>query len=1362
MKEPQERDESNAAPGAAAGSSHDSRPAAPASPRRRYRWLWISPLVALLGLLAGLAWLLATESGFRVACRALEQLAGGQLTLSEPAGSLKDSLSLQSVRWRDATLDVELQDLQFDWRPAELLQRRLSVSRLAATSLRLASVPSDEPPVVPASLRLPLAVDIEQLQLGSIALGDHADPEAEAAPVVEGLALRLASDGALHRVSELSARVSGFALTAELSLAADKPYALAAKARIEGEAGGRPLAFDLLAEGPLEELTLRGSGQPLDARAGESFAGEVSARLKPFLPQPLVEVVARLSGVDPAAWSKGAPQAALDLGVDLRPLAESPDVLGGRLTLRNRRPGAADQQSLPVESLQTGLRLSGDELQLADLDLRLSGGGRLRGSGLLRGSELTLRLMATALDARALVSSLRSTKLAGPLRATLGAEQQSFEIELRDPQFSIESKIAIQPTAIVVDKLRLEAGDARLVASGQLGLVDAGKFVVQGSLKNFDPSRFADVPPARLNADFDAKGSSQPKLALGLRFQLHDSRFHGQSLAGSGEVDLAGERLRKADVELNAAGNRLTAKGAFGARGDRLTVSISAPKLDPLGIAGNLNGTLLLGGTIKAPEVSADLRSTRLAAKDFGEIRGLDLSARLGDGKDGALSGKLQLAGLDLPDGSPLLGKLQLDAEGVRSAHRLRGQIALPGKRDLRLLLEGGLKTPASGMVWSGALSELSVSSLLSKDKPFVRLAGPLPLQAAAERFSAGPAEFVGPAWSARLERVLYEGERWQTAGSLRGLPLVATLAEFPEWFDDSAIGAAKGSSEALRLNADWDLGNRGGSRALGKRNAAKGSLPSGRLRVWRESGDLSIGALPLGLQEGSVSLLAKDGRLDVELALRGKKLGELSGTLSAASSATTLISQQAPWRGQLKLDVPDLAWAARLLGDGWQLGGRLAGEVQLAGTPAKPQLKGEWRGDGLAVRALDHGMRLERGKLLLQLTGDKPGDVRLVLKQLFFESDFQAMPRTLVLDTGIDAGSLTAKPGSVEASGQLHLGSSDGVLNLRADRLGVTQRANQWMLVSGDAKLTLGEKLLDVLGKFKVDAGYWELAKSGTPQLSDDVLIKRKGQSKAKAPAAARLLSLNIDADLGSHFHFRGAGVESRLAGSLKIESDGTGLPRATGSIRTVGGRFDAYGQKLAIERGILNFQGLIDNPGLNIRAIRTNLPVEAGVEVTGTARRPIVKLVSDPVVPDAEKLSWLVLGHASDQGSGGSGSVLMAAAQTLFGGQDGGTLGKLQRSLGIDEFGVSGGSISGSSRSQTSSIANTSSFGSSNTTTGQIVSVGKRLSSDVLISYDQSLTTAESVVKLTYYLKRNFYVVGRAGSDNALDFFWSYRFGR
>ena len=49
----------------------------------------------------------------------------------------------------------------------------------------------------------------------------------------------------------------------------------------------------------------------------------------------------------------------------------------------------------------------------------------------------------------------------------------------------------------------------------------------------------------------------------------------------------------------------------------------------------------------------------------------------------------------------------------------------------------------------------------------------------------------------------------------------------------------------------------------------------------------------------------------------------------------------------------------------------------------------------------------------------------------------------------------------------------------------------------------------------------------------------------------------------------------------------------RAEGSIR-VGGTYMAYGQILNIEKGIINFSGPIDNPGLNITAMRDNQTVK------------------------------------------------------------------------------------------------------------------------------------------------------------------------
>ena len=55
--------------------------------------------------------------------------------------------------------------------------------------------------------------------------------------------------------------------------------------------------------------------------------------------------------------------------------------------------------------------------------------------------------------------------------------------------------------------------------------------------------------------------------------------------------------------------------------------------------------------------------------------------------------------------------------------------------------------------------------------------------------------------------------------------------------------------------------------------------------------------------------------------------------------------------------------------------------------------------------------------------------------------------------------------------------------------------------------------------------------------------------------------------------------------------------------------------------------------------------------MQIGGTARKPVVRLISDPELPDAEKLSWLILGHAPDNLGAGDASVLLAAAGGLLG---------------------------------------------------------------------------------------------------------------
>ena len=127
----------------------------------------------------------------------------------------------------------------------------------------------------------------------------------------------------------------------------------------------------------------------------------------------------------------------------------------------------------------------------------------------------------------------------------------------------------------------------------------------------------------------------------------------------------------------------------------------------------------------------------------------------------------------------------------------------------------------------------------------------------------------------------------------------------------------------------------------------------------------------------------------------------------------------------------------------------------------------------------------------------------------------------------------------------------------------------------------------------------------------------------------------------------------------------------------------------------------------------------------------------------------------------SAGDATVLLSAAGGLLGNDSGNLVQKLKSTFGFDEFGVRQGDIGGTGSRQPSSRVAGSSVDTTGSTGNQILSVGKRLSSNAVLSYEQSLGKAESIVKLTVSLTRQVSVIGRAGSDNALDIFYTITFG-
>lgn len=620
----------------------------------------------------------------------------------------------------------------------------------------------------------------------------------------------------------------------------------------------------------------------------------------------------------------------------------------------------------------------------------------------------------------------------------------------------------------------------------------------------------------------------------------------------------------------------------------------------------------------------------------------------------------------------------------------LRGTLDL-ALGDSKLAVRGGWGGPQETLQLTLAAPDLARHRALLPD-----IAGALDLSATLGGFPARP-ELVFEARARRL--ALPDGmgvERLDGSGRLQGEALSLTLV---------AEGLRAGATlPRLELAV-------AGTRARHRLTATAG-LPEERR--------LSLAAAGALVDAQDWRDTGWRGRIE-QLRLHGERAALLTASGELAASRGALA-------GRLTGRVPDLSGLGPVMAGNLVSTGALEFDATLAGSFAAPRLAGQVSGSGLAISLLDHNVHLRDGVLALRVE-----DERAVLERLDFVAPQEPPPRAARI-----AGFAPSEPGRVSITGKYDVERRQARFDATLTRLPLSQRPERWLVASGTARLEHADARLRLAAQLIADAGFIAEAAKGRPQLSADIVVR------GREPKTARPLRVETDIalDLGARFHLRAAGLAARLAGSVRVRGDGDNPLSASGSIATRDASFEAYGQRLTVERGIVNFQGPLDDPGLNVLALRKGLSVEAGVAVTGTAQRPVVRLVSAPPVPDAEKLSWIVLGRAPDAG-GADTSLLIAAAGTILGGQSGGITGQIGQALGVDEF-----SLRQAPDSDTDTL------------TSQILTVGKRLSDRVWLGYEQGLTAATGTLKFTYALTPRVSLVTRTGGDNAVDVFYNFRF--
>jgi len=1345
----------------AAGATPPAAPQRP--PRRRARTLLRALALAALALLAWLWWWTGSAGSLALVLdQAARHLPPGQsLQAQGVAGSLRAGGRVDTLRWSNERIALELRGLRIAWRLAPLLQGRLRLDELHAAQLSITPVPGAPPAPDTASeplreLRLPLSLVLP------FAI-DRITWNGGAAPVhVTGLAGSYRYDGGTHRldVDSVALAQGSYRLQAQLQAQApmalqvqasgtlqspvpgiDQPVAVQARAQVQGTLSGSAARLQLHA-------TLQGAPEG----AAAPVHAEVQAQVAPWAGQPLLQAQADLQALDLAALWPQAPRTQLGGSVQL-----APQDAGGwhvQAQLTNTLPGPWDLQRLPVAALQASASYDGARWQVPSASIALGQGRvQLQGSYTPAQQALQGRLQIDQVNPALLHSRLAPAPLSGTASADADTSVPDgaavrFAAALRTTAPRQSQRAGKAPAWPRLDSLaaqgrwhgqQLELAQLDAVAlqarlSARQLRIDTRTLAAQGTLQLQLPGTRADL-----------QGSLAPAAGDGtLRLKVTQAEATQRWLAGLGDWLPLPAALR--DWRLAGdAGLDLRWHGGWQASWQALAQQRGHGAQAGLAPANAL--------ALQAELASKQLRLAHTANSSTDSATG-DAAASAPITLQGAritLQGSLAQAALTLA------GTLrQGDAQGNNQAVR---QASLQAQASAGLQRNGRWQASLDGLQVQATLPGQRAPWAVQLEQPVAVALQPAPrLQV---QVGAGALRLSGPQPGAALLR-------WQPssyavqAGGRAALRSQGTLAGLPlAWANAAArqgqpLLASLGLGGDLLLAGAWDVDTTAAQpRLLASLQRSGGDLhllpgADGMPLAAMATGADAAAGTPLGVSEAALHLSVAGQALQARLVWRSAQAGTLqaqAGTQLAQGQdgAPWQWPQDAPLHASLHAALPELGLWSALAPPGWRVRGTLAADVRLSGSRAAPQWSGTLAADRFAVRSLLDGVDLQEGRLRATLQGQQ-----LRITEFALQGGHGSGARIAGY-----SGNRTDAPsdgGNLNGSGTIAWSSTAGTVpaitmdvQAQARALQLLVRADRQVSVSGALRARLAEGQLTLQGDLSTDRAAIMLPEAGAPALDDDVAVRRgpPAATTAAAPAAstraARPPIVDLRLDLGRDFAVQGYGLTTRLRGKLAVRSDADTPLQVNGEVRTDQGRYRAWGQALDVESGLLRFSGSYDNPQLDILALRPNISVRAGVQVSGTAQAPRVRLYSEPDMADAEKLSWVVLGKSA-AGGGAEAALMQQAALALLGGKGSPTAG-VARSLGLDEIGFKGPQDGAGASSAA-------------------LTLGKRLSRNLYVSYERSLSGVLGTLSIFYDLTRHLTLRGQTGGDSAVDLVYTVRY--
>jgi translocation and assembly module TamB len=835
------------------------------------------------------------------------------------------------------------------------------------------------------------------------------------------------------------------------------------------------------------------------------------------------------------------------------------------------------------------------------------------------------------------------------------------------------------PEQIQLHTLSLLQPQGNFTATGSLTLQPDLAWQLQANASKLDPGQLFAGWQGSLDADLGTQGKltkDSPDITLDLR--KLEGQLRQRPVRGNGHLHLAPNEVLDGTLDVASGNSTIKLLARPGSSNDAdVTLAIASLGDWLPQSAGQLNGQFRVRGKLPKLAVNGSLQGESLAWQGQ-QLHQVQLQADIPD--ISTPGGKLELDASGAQLGGLAFKQIRLNGQGTSAQHQLTVD-AQGQPLSAALTVSGALK----GQNWNGTLSALSLDV---QGLPRWHLQ-----QATRLSWNNGSANIAELCLTAGDPLLCISGN-YDKAGNLdasyrlHAVPLTLVVdaagnADLPF----SAEGLLEGNGKIHRNAAGALTGN------------ASIASPQGRFIYHEHPEQPALSYANLAL---NATLAPGNQQVNVHAALNGN--GRLDGQANITGAQQIL-------GGEVGLHLDNLNFISLFTDALVNVKGRIDGDFKLGGTLSEPAITGQAGVDGFAAEVPDAGLKLTDGKL--SISAATTNELRI-------------------------AGNVTSGKGALTIDGVAGLDAqTPASITLKGSTFTAVDIPAAKVTISPDVLVRRDAQGINATGSVRLDSADVNLDKlpgGGGNKASPDIVIVDQPQQPANSGPTP--ITASIKVDLGQHAHLVGMGLDGRLSGVLTVDERPGRSTTGQGQI-TVNGTYKAYGQNLQIQQGQLLFASTpIDNPGLNIRALRSLTPnatidegQQVGLQIAGTAQRPVLTVFSNPVMDQSDALSYLVTGKPLSQVKGSEGGTVNAAAQAL-GSATGNLLAKsIGSKLGIDDIGVS----------SSDALNGNSAF-----------TVGKYLSPRLYLSYGIGLFEPGEVITLRYRLSKRW----SFEAQNATDF--------